>query len=196
LEDLSTATQKNPRAKITQKKYQKQMDWHRNKVRELLIRGYSQYEISNILHISQPTISRDIDFIRNRSSSTAAKTKYLGHIYYYELQNGLDGIQELMKNLWLIIDNPNIGVKEKMKAIKLVLYCYNMRFSLIDCEPLVNDFFNREKKVKSDTEANKLREEEITRQEKALERALEDHLKNEKLTRSEISQIRDPDAVF
>jgi len=87
LEDFSTITQKNLRAKITHKKYQKQIDWRRNKVRELVIRGYSQYEISNILHISQPTISRDIDFIRNRSSS-AAKTKYLGHIYYYELQNG------------------------------------------------------------------------------------------------------------
>jgi hypothetical protein len=59
------------------------------------------------LHISQPTISRDIDFNRNQSSS-AAKTKYLGHIYYYERQNSLDGVGELMKNLWLIIDNPKI----------------------------------------------------------------------------------------
>jgi DNA-binding NarL/FixJ family response regulator len=66
LEDYSTTTQKNPRTKITQKKYQKQIDWRRNKVRELLIRGYSQYEISNTLHISQPTISIDIDFIRNQ----------------------------------------------------------------------------------------------------------------------------------
>ena len=75
------------------------------------------------------------------------KTKHLGYLYYYELGNGLDGIQELMKNLWsIIIDNPKIRVKEKMKGIKLVLYCYNMRFSLIDSEPLVNDFFTREKK--------------------------------------------------
>lgn len=86
------------------------------------------------------------DFIRNQSSS-APKTKHLGYLYYYELGNGLDGIQELMKNLWsIIIDNPKIRVKEKMKGIKLVLYCYNMRFSLIDSEPLVNDFFTREKK--------------------------------------------------
>jgi len=44
------------------------MDWagfHLNdKVCELLIRGYSQYEISTTLNSSQPTISRDIDFIR------------------------------------------------------------------------------------------------------------------------------------
>jgi hypothetical protein len=60
LEESSTTTQKNPRAEITQKKYRKQIDWPRNKVRELLSRGYSQYEMSNTLHLSQPTISRDI----------------------------------------------------------------------------------------------------------------------------------------
>jgi len=54
------------------------------------------------LHISQPTISRDIDFIRNQSSS-AAKTKDIAYRYYHEQQTGLDGVQELMKNLWLII---------------------------------------------------------------------------------------------
>jgi len=66
LEDFSSTAQRNPRAEITHKKYQKQIDWRRNKVRELLIRGYSQYEISNTLHISQPTIYRDIDFIRSQ----------------------------------------------------------------------------------------------------------------------------------
>ena len=80
MEDFSTITQKNPRAEITHKKYQKQIDWRRNKVRELLIRGYSQYEISNILHINQPTISRDIDIIRNHNSSET-KRKNLAHRY-------------------------------------------------------------------------------------------------------------------
>ena len=97
MEDYSTIPQKNPRAEITYKKYQKQIDWRRNKVRELLIRGYSQYEISNTLHISQPTISRDIDFIRNPFNS-AVKTKDLSRLYNYELQNGLDDVSELRKN--------------------------------------------------------------------------------------------------
>ena len=91
MEEFSTITQKNPRAKITHKKYQKQIDWRRNKVRELLIRGYSQYEISNTLHLSQPTISRDIHFIRSQSSS-AAKTKEIAYHYYHKQQMGLDGV--------------------------------------------------------------------------------------------------------
>jgi hypothetical protein len=46
------------------------------------------------------------------------------------------------------------------------------------------------RKVKSNEEANTIREQEIARREKALETALEYHLKNEKLTQREIDQIR------
>ena len=44
------------------------------------------------------------------------------------------------------------------------------------------------KKVKSDEETLRIREQEISRREKALERALDDHLKNGKLTQEEIWQ--------
>ena len=136
MEAYSTIPQKNPRAEITHKKYRKQIDWRRNKVRELLIRGYSQYDISNTLHISQPTISRDIVFIRNQTNS-AAKTKDLAHRMCYEQQKSLDGLEELMKNLWLIIDNPKIQVKEKINAMKLLLQCQIMicqRPLLLNCK--------------------------------------------------------------
>ena len=185
----------SPRASVTAKKYRKQIDWRRNKVHELLIRGYSQYEISNTLHISQPTISRDIDFIRKQNTS-AEKRKNLAYRYYYEQQNTLDGVGELMKNLWLIIDNPKIEVKEKIKAMNLMMHCYYTRFKLVDSEVLVKDFYNHAEKVKSDEEALRLREQEVGRREKSLERALEDHLKNGKLTQEKIWEIRDPNAVF
>ena len=42
------------------------MEWRRNKVREMLTRGNTQSEISRTLDISQPTISRDIDFIHSK----------------------------------------------------------------------------------------------------------------------------------
>jgi hypothetical protein len=52
------------------------------------------------------------------------------------------------------------------------------------------------KKKYSDDEALRIREQEISRREIALERALEDHLKNEKLTQDEIRQIRDQMQYF
>jgi predicted transcriptional regulator len=195
LEDFSSTTQKNPRAEITYKKYRKQIDWRRNKVRELLIRGYSQYEISNTLHLSQPTISRDIGFIRKQNTS-AEKRKNLPYRYYYEQQNALDGVAELMKNLWLIIDNPKIKVKERMKAMNLIMHCYYMRSKLLKSEAFNKEFLDYTDKVHSDEEALRIREQEVSRREKSLERELEYHLKNERLTRNEINQIRAPNRVF
>jgi predicted transcriptional regulator len=127
---LETSQSNSRRANITAKKYRKQIDWRRNKVRELLIRGYSQYEISSTLHISQPTISRDINFIKNQTNS--ASKQDLAQRMCYEQQNGLDGVGELMKNLWLIIDNPKIEVKERMKDMKLIMQCYYMRSKLLN----------------------------------------------------------------
>jgi hypothetical protein len=63
---------------------------------------------------------------------------------------------------------------------------------LIDAEPLIKKFSDREEKVKSDEETLRIREQEISRREKSLE----DHLKNQKLTQSEIDLVTNPDAVF
>lgn len=76
------------------------------------------------------------------------------------------------------------------------MQCYYMRSNLIDSEAFNKEFLDYTKKVKSDEEALRQNEQEISRKEKALERALEDHLKNQKLTPSEIRQIIEPNAVF
>jgi len=101
-----------------------------------------------------------------------------------------------MKNLWLIIDNPKIEVKERMKAMNLIMHCYYMRSKLLNSEAFNKEFLDYTKKVQSDEEALRIREQEVSRREKSLERELEDHLKNGKLTQEKIWEIRDPNAVF
>jgi hypothetical protein len=90
----------------------------------------------------------------------------------------LDGVGELMKNLWLIIDNPKIEVKERMKAINLIMDCYYMRSKLLKSEAINKEFLDYTKKVQSDEEAIRIREQEISRKEKALQ----DYLDVRKLT--------------
>jgi hypothetical protein len=80
--------------------------------------------------------------------------------------------------------------------MNLMLHCYYMRLKLVDSEVLVKDFYEHAKKVKSDEEALRLREQEISRKENALEKESEDHLKNQKLTQEKIWEIRDPNAIF
>jgi hypothetical protein len=146
-------------------------------------------------YAGHPTILRDIDFIRNQNSS-AAKRKDLACRICSEQQNTVDSIGELMKNLCLLIDNPKIEVKERMKAMNLIIHCYYMRSKLLNSEGFNKEFLDYTEKVKRDEDTNTLREQEISRREKSLERTLEDHLKSKKITQEEIWEIRDPNAVF
>jgi DNA-binding NarL/FixJ family response regulator len=61
---LEEDDRENARSGVILREYKRQMAWRRSKVKELLARGYSQHDIGNTLHISQPTISRDIHYVQ------------------------------------------------------------------------------------------------------------------------------------
>jgi predicted transcriptional regulator len=172
----------NPRADTSHKKYQKQIEWRRNKVKELLIRGYSQYEISNSLHISQPTISRDINSIYQDKKKRQQK---YGDELFLDVQNTLAGLAELIKKSWTFVDDPKAEQKERMKAISIILQCYGKRLDLLNLEPEVNG-------LKEYIDSVKKAEREITRKEKALQAYLE----GRKLTQHEIDLETSPEAKF
>jgi predicted transcriptional regulator len=170
----------NPRAKITHKKYQKQIEWRRNKVKELLIRGHSQYEISSILHISQPTISRDLNNIYEQKKK---RQKKYGSELLLEVQNTLAGLAELIKKLWTAVDDPKTELKEKMKAISFIMQCYNKRLELLNFEPQAND-------LKQYIDTVKQAEKEVLKREEALQAFVKEH----KLTQDEVDYALDPSA--
>lgn len=102
------------------------MAWRRNKVKELLARGYDQYDIANTLHISQPTISRDIHYIQKDMRKTAENyVKHRFEIY----RNNLLGLDEMIKKLGTIADSPKTDSKEKIKAIVLIGQYYGRDLS-------------------------------------------------------------------
>ena len=124
--------QNNSRSGITLNKYRNQIAWRRNKVKELLIRGYAQYEIASLLHISQPTISRDIHYIQKEIRKSAENYgQHLFEIY----RNTMLGLDETIKKLWVTIDSPRTDAKERIKAITLIRECYKDRLELIRSEP-------------------------------------------------------------
>ena len=45
------------------------IEWRRSKVQELASQGYNQSGISSILQISQPTINRDLAYLRQQAKS-------------------------------------------------------------------------------------------------------------------------------
>jgi len=104
----------------------------RNKARELLSRGYHQDEIANTLHIIQPTISRDIHYIQKEiRESMEDYGEHLFDVY----RNNLQGIDEMIKKLWTIVDSPRTDSKEKIKAVTLIGQYYRERLELVRSEP-------------------------------------------------------------
>jgi hypothetical protein len=59
-----------------------------------------------------------------------------------------------------------------MKAMNLIMQWYYARSKLVESEVLVNAIYNHAKKVKSDEGAFIIREQKISRREKALETTL------------------------
>jgi predicted transcriptional regulator len=129
---LNQNNEQNARYGISLNKYRNQISWRRNKVKDLLTRGYAQYEIADVLHISQPTISRDIHYIQREIKKSS--DNYGEHLFEM-YRNTLLGLDESMKKLWEIIDSPKTEAKEKIKAITLLKACYKERLDLIKSEP-------------------------------------------------------------
>lgn len=74
----------NHSAKEGMKRANRKLEW-RNKVQELLVKGNSQYDIAKTLQPSQPTISRDIQFLRLADKEDLMviriiSTRYLSHV--------------------------------------------------------------------------------------------------------------------
>jgi predicted transcriptional regulator len=139
--DISIVT----RAGVTLSKYRNQMAWRRNKVKELLARGYHHYDIANTLHISQPTISRDIHYIQMEMRKSAENyDKHRFEVY----RNNLLALDEMIKKLWTIADSPRTDSKEKIKAIVLIGEYYRERLQLIKIEPSLIEQMKRIDRMK------------------------------------------------
>ena len=92
---------------------------------------------------------------------------------------------ELVKKSWTIVDDSKAGKKERIKAMSLILQCYNKRLELLNFENQFDkykEYFDSVKKAEKDLHGR--------------EKALQVYLEGRKLTQREIDFATDPNAVF
>jgi predicted transcriptional regulator len=164
------------------KNNKKQIEWRRNKVRQLLLRGNTQSEISRILHISQPTISRDIDYIKSRYITNSKNTYRRLSEEYINISLGVD---EMIKNSWKIVDDNRTNVKSRLKAMSVIKECYKYKTEMLGTERTLNQMNTLYQQMI-------VKEKELKRRETALKAFLE----GRKLTQREVDFETDPNAVF
>src|ERR687886_7365 len=112
------------------------IEWRRNKVQELASQGYNQSEISRILQISQPTINRDIAYLRQQAKSNIKR--YIDERLPEEYEKCLVGLNMIKKEAWNTAQNTKDN-KEKIQALSLVKECHSMELDLFTNATVVDD---------------------------------------------------------
>lgn len=115
---------KNLRSGITAKKYKKQIEWRRDKIKELYIRNYSQEEISTKLRISQPTVCRDIN---NLKSIINKRKENFGQYIVEENLKLMLVVDEQIRRIWNLLDDPKLEAKELLKAQDTLMKLMNKK---------------------------------------------------------------------
>jgi len=79
------------------------VDWRRNKVQQLLVRGYSQWDVAEELQIDQSTVSRDIQYLRLQAQENLQH--HIQQKLPEEYQRCLTGMNQVLKLSWQIANN-------------------------------------------------------------------------------------------
>src|SRR5690349_11270726 len=144
------------------------LEWRRSKVQELASQGYNHYnqsEISRILQISQPTINRDITYLRQQAKDNIKR--YIDERLPEEYEKCLVGLNAITKEAWNTA-NQTEDKREKIQALSLAKDCYSMKLDLLTNATVVDDainFVEKNSKRRNDddiTQQNENDEEEIT----------------------------------
>lgn len=138
--------------------HQKRIVWRRNKVQELLIKGHSQLQISQALRISESTVYRDVDILREQARQNMQT--HLQDRLPEEYENCMAGINQVLKMSWEIAtkgqgsndssnSNTNSDIdrtlsstvddRTRLQALSLANDCYKYKMDLVTNGVVITD---------------------------------------------------------
>ncbi len=126
-------------------KYQRQIEWRREKVLELASDGYGVREIARILEISHPTVSRDIQRLRHQAKEQIRK--YIDEQVPLEYHKTLTGLQNIIKSMSDIISKSSDN-REIMQASSIKMQALNLKMELVSNANLVHEAIDLVEKYK------------------------------------------------
>jgi hypothetical protein len=112
------------------------IEWRRSKVRELLVKGYNHYEIANTLQIPRPTITKDIQYLRQQDRENLQS--HIQERLPQEYENCMTGINRILKLTWEIAEKPTDD-KIKLQAFAQLNEGYKFKMDLTTNGVVVTD---------------------------------------------------------
>lgn len=110
-------------------------EWRRSKVLELSSQGRSQPEIARILHISQPTVNRDLQYLRQEAKENIRK--YIDDRLPLEYQKCLVGLDAILAKTWDIANNEESLERDRLQAVSIGMQAYGMKLDLLSSATVV-----------------------------------------------------------
>jgi hypothetical protein len=95
-----------------------QIEWRRSKIQELLVKGNNHYEIARVLQVSRPTITRDVEYLRQQ-----AKENMKNHIadLPFNIKQATDGLNKLISMLYDIQDLDIMNERRQYEFIRYLI---------------------------------------------------------------------------
>jgi transcriptional antiterminator len=123
----------------------------RSKVMELLAQGYTnQREISQLLNVSEPTVSRDIAHITKECKENL--DHFVQKRIPLEIERCNMALNLILRKAFEITNSPNAKISEKLQALSVILTTYDKIEDLIDnrhvADTIINDFKEKEEELK------------------------------------------------
>ena len=137
-------TEKEKRSKTN---YKENVELRRNTVQSMVIRGKTQWEIAEHLGVSQPTVSRDIQWIRSvaKKELKVAVEKKIPEEYHRYMVS----LDEVSRHAWDIALSSYD--KTRLDALNFVLECSKHRMDAIMNPPVLTKSSTRVKQFKGNS---------------------------------------------
>ncbi len=138
------------------------LEWRRSKVQELASQGHNQSEISRILQISQPTINRDLSYLKQQAKDNIKR--YIDERLPEEYEKCLVGLNAITREAWNTAHNTE-DRREKIQALSLAKECYAMKVDLLTNATVLDMLLGlylkaKDKETRPPTNSNEVQEEE------------------------------------
>jgi hypothetical protein len=160
-----------------------QIEWCRSKIQELLVKGNNHYEIASVLQVSRPTITRDVEYLRQQ-----AKENMKNHIadLPFNIKQATDGLNKLISMLYDIQDldimkeqGRQASDHVRVMAIGLIKDCIKEKIEILTSQGAVNHALDFVEKTKQQIKEQFNEDiQQVIEQEKVQSAAINDAVKN------------------
>jgi predicted transcriptional regulator len=108
---------------------EQRLNWRRDKVRELSVKGYTQRRIADMLKVSLTLVNEDLQHLRLKAKENISM--YIEDYLPVEYENCLDGLNNILTEAWNMTTDTSSDKRERMQALSLAKECYAMKLDLL-----------------------------------------------------------------